>query len=115
MTSPSSYLPIGHAIHRARIALELNQHELSDRLNSVHAGHWSQAKISRIEAYGRELSLQEFMQLIEVLGIDALRGTYEIDQILDLANDYAQSLKTAMLGAIDGLESAHKALTDGLS
>lgn len=55
------------------------------------------------------------MQLIEVLGIDALRGTYEIDQILDLANDYAQSIKTDMLDAIDGLESAHKALTDGLS
>lgn len=75
MTDDSSYIPFGHAIQRARTDLKLNQHELSDRLNSVHAGHWSQAKISRIEAYGRELSLQEFMQLIEVLGIDALRGT----------------------------------------
>lgn len=115
MASDSSYIPIGHAIRRARIDLELNQHELSDRLNSVHTGHWSQGKISRIEVSDRELSLQEFMQLSEVLGIDALRGTYELDQILDLANDYAHALKTAMLNAIDGLESAHKALTDGLS
>lgn len=115
MTHDSSYIPIGHAIRRARTDLELNQHELSDRLNSVHASHWNQGKISRIEAYDRELSLQEFMHIVEVLGIDALRGTYEIDQILGIASDYAQSLKIAMLDAIDGLESAHKALTDGLS
>lgn len=113
--SRSSYIPIGHAIRRARIELELNQHELADRLSSGHDGHWSQVKVSRIEAYGRELSLQEFMHIVDVLGIDALRGTYEIDQILGIASDYAQSLKTAMLDAIDGLESAHKALTDGLS
>lgn len=115
MTHDSSYIPIGHAIRRARTDLELNQHKLSDRLNSVHAGHWNQGKISCIEAYDRELSLQEFMHIIEVLGIDALRGTYEIDQILGIASDYDQSLKIAMLDAIDGLESAHKALTDGLS
>lgn len=72
-------------------------------------------KVSRIEAYGRELSLQEFMHIIEVLGIDALRGTYELDQILGIASDYAQSLKTAILDAIEGLESAHKALIYGLS
>lgn len=109
------YIPIGHAIRQARTDLELNQHELSERLNSVHPGHWNQGKISRIEAYDRELSLQEFMHIVEVLGIDALRGTYEIDQILGIASEYAQSLKTAMIDAIDGLESAHKALTDGLS
>lgn len=115
MASETGYIPIGHAIRRARTELELNQHELSDRLNSVHAGHWNQGKISRIEAFDRELSLQEFIHIVEVLGTDALRGTYEIDQILGIASEYAQSLKTAMLDAIDGLESAHKALTDGLS
>ena len=115
MTNDSTYIPIGHAIRRARIELELNQHELADRLNSVHNRHWNQGKISRIESFERELSLQEFMQLVDALGINALRGTYEIDQILGIASDYAQSLTTAMLDAIEGLESAHKALTDGLS
>lgn len=115
MTGYNNYIPIGHAIRRARIDLELNQHELSVRLNSVHAGHWNQGKISRIEAYDRELSLREFTHIVEVFGIDALRGTYEIDQILGIASEYAQSLKTAMLDAIEGLESAHRALTDGLS
>lgn len=111
----SIYVPIGEAIRRARIEAELSQHDLVDKLNSEHGGNWSQNKMSRVETEGRELSLQEFMSVVEVLGIDALRGTYEIDQILGLSNEYAQSLKTAMLDAIDGLESAHKALTDGLS
>lgn len=115
MTSETSYIPIGHAIRRARTKLELNQHDFADRLSSGDDGQWGQVKVSRIEAYGRELSLQEFMHIVEVLGIDALRGTYELDQILGIASDYAQTLKTAMLDAIDGLESAHKALTDGLS
>lgn len=115
MTGDSSYIPISHAIRKARMGLGLNQHEFADRLSSGHDGQWSQVKVSRIEAYGRELSLQEFMHIVEVLGIDALRGTYELDQILEIASDYAQTLKTAMLDAIDGLESAHKALTDGLS
>lgn len=115
MTNDSNYVPIGQAIRRARMELDLNQHELADRLNSAHNGHWNQGKISRIEAYERELSLQEFIQVIDVLGIDALRGTHELDQILWIANEYAQSLKSAMLEAIDGLESVHKALTDGLA
>ena len=115
MASETGYIPIGHAIRRARMELELNQHEFAGRLSSGHDGQWSQVKVSRIEAYGRELSLQELVHIVEVLGIDALRGTYEIDQILSIASEYAQSLKTAMLDAIDGLESAHKALTDGLS
>lgn len=110
-----SYIPIGHAIRRARIELDLNQHEFADRLNLKHGGRWSQVKISRIEAYGRELSLQELMNILDVLGIDALRNTFEMDQILGIASEYTQSLKSAMLDAIEGLESAHKALTDGLS
>lgn len=36
MTSDSSYIPIGHAIRRARMKLELNQHESADRLSSGH-------------------------------------------------------------------------------
>ncbi|MGO1592600.1 helix-turn-helix domain-containing protein [Ancrocorticia sp.] len=115
MVTDSSYIPLGHAIRRARLRLEFNQHEFADRLNSEHGGNWSQVKVSRVEAYGRELNLQELMTIVDVLGIDALRGTYEMDQILGVASEYAQSLKTAMLDAIDGLESAHKALTDGLS
>lgn len=55
------------------------------------------------------------MHIVEVLGIDALRGTYEIDQIVGIASDYTQSIKVAMLEAKDGLDSAHKALADGLS
>lgn len=115
MTNDSSYIQIGHAIRRTRMALELNQHELADRLASDQDGCWSQVKLSRVEAYGRELSLQEFMRIVEVLGIDALRGTYELDRILGIASEYAHTLKIAMLDAIDGLESVHKALTDGLS
>ena len=111
----SIYVPIGEAIRRARIEAALNQHGLADRLNAAYGGNWNQIKVSRVELGDRELSLQEFMSVVEVLGIDALRGTYEIDQILGLSSEYAQSLKTAMLDAIDGLESAHKALTDGLS
>ena len=111
----NSYVPIGEAIRRARIEAELNQHELANRLNAEYGGNWSQGKVSRIESEGRELSLQEFMSIVGVLGVGALRGTYEIDQILGLSSEYAQSLKTAMLDAIDGLETAHKALTDGLS
>ncbi|WP_222125974.1 hypothetical protein, partial [Brevibacterium casei] len=37
------------------------------------------------------------------------------DQILEIAGEHTQSMKFAMLDAIVGLESAHKALTDGLS
>lgn len=115
MTNDSNYIPIGHAIRQARTDLELNQHELADRLNSRPDGNWNQGKLSRVEASDRELSLQEFMRIVDVLGIDSLRGTYELDQILEISSQYAQTLKTAMLDAIDGLESAHKALTDGLS
>lgn len=111
----SGYIPIGEAIRRARAEAELSQHDLVERLNTEYGRNWTQGKVSRVESDGRELSLQEFMSIVEVLGVDALRGTYEIDQILGLANEYAQSLKTAMLDAIVGLESAHKALTDGLS
>lgn len=48
MTIQSSYILIGNAIRRAQVELELNQHELADRLNSGNDGLWNQGKISRI-------------------------------------------------------------------
>lgn len=63
----------------------------------------------------RRCALQEFIKVIDALGVDDQRGTYELDQNLGVASEYAQSLKSVMLDAIDGLESAHKTLTDGPS
>lgn len=111
----SSYVPIGQAVRSARLNLDLKQSELADRLNGRQEGHWNQGKLSRIESSDRELSLQELLQLINVLGVDAFRNTHEVDQILEIAGEYTQSLKTAMLDAIDGIESVHAALTRGLS
>lgn len=111
----SSYVPINQAVRTARLNLDLKQSELADRLNGRWAGNWSQGKISRVESSDRELSLPELLQLIDELGVDAFRNTYELDQILEIAGEYTQSLKTAMLDAIDGIESVHAALTRGLS
>ncbi|MGR6092251.1 hypothetical protein ACU4IU_16955 [Brevibacterium sp. CSND-B09] len=111
----SSYVPIGQAVLTGRMRLNLNQSELADRLNDRQAGHWNQGKVSRIESSNRELSLQELLQLINELGVDAFRNTYELDQIFEIAGEHTQSLKSAMLDAIDGLEAVHTALTRGLS
>lgn len=111
----SGYVSIGQAVRKARMGLDLNQGELADRLNRGQADRWNQGKVSRIESCDRELSFQEFMKLVDSLGVDAFRNTHELDQILQIAGEHTRSLKSAMLDAIGELESVHETLTRGLS
>lgn len=93
----------------------MNQPEFADQLRQGQDFHWNQAKVSRVEIGDRDLTFQEMMRVVDVLGIDALRGTYELDQIPGIVEDRVQSLKTTVLDAIESLESVHETLTDGLS
>lgn len=76
----SSYIPVGQTIRQARIKQDMNQHAFSERLRGSQGDHWRQVKISRIALGDRALSFQEMMQVVDVLGVNALTNTHELDQ-----------------------------------
>lgn len=114
MTS-SHYISFGQAIRRARKNLDMNQGEFADLLRQEKDESWNQMKVSRTEMGDRDLSFREVMQVVDVLGHNALHGTYELDQILSIADERVQELKTAVLDGILGLESLHETLTNSIT
>ncbi|WP_186372653.1 helix-turn-helix domain-containing protein [Brevibacterium casei] len=77
----TSFDSIGQAVRTARATLGLTQGQLAQRLNSSSGSpnRWTQGKVSRVESFDREMSFQELMQLIDVLGVDAFHNTHELD------------------------------------